>query len=310
MPIDQNRKKCQICSAYLFEEDDVVHCPTCGAPHHRDCWQTVGHCGLEELHGTEKQYSRRANAEPQEEKPQANPQDRVCPACGEKLDKETRFCPFCGRPAEGDLFSPETYGAAFSAAGTIKKDSEIAKGVTVHDAAKAVVANPLRYITKFITLDKKHKRSWNWAAFLLPGPWFAFRKMYRQSFVACAMQIIATIMLIPMSTALASLPSPEQAKNYFELAVYYSGYYEQIGLLPLVFGIGSLILNLAVRIISAVKADWIYKNRIVSAVREIKAADRDKEEEITKKLSGVSFIGFFVAFAAIEFLPSVILMFI
>lgn len=305
MPIDQNRKQCPICLAYLFEEDDVVHCPTCGAPHHRDCWQTVGHCGLEELHGTDKQYSAAAKEEPPE-----TPQGKVCPTCGEKLDETARFCPFCGRPAEGDLFSPETYGAAFSQAGAIKKDSEIDKGVTAHDAAKAVAANPLRYITKFITLDKKHKRSWNWAAFLLPGPWFAFRKMYRQSFVACAMQIISTVMLIPMNTAFASLPTPEQAQNYFELAAYYSGFYEQIGLLPLVFGIGSLILNFAVRIISAVRGDWIYKNRIISAVREIKNADRDKEEEVTKKLSGVSFIGFFVAFTAIEFIPSVILMFI
>ncbi len=309
MPIDQNRKQCPICLAYLFEEDDVVHCPTCGAPHHRDCWQTVGRCGLEELHGTDKQYCATAKEEPQEE-PQETPQGKVCPACGEKLDEGTRFCPFCGRPAEGDLFSPETYGAAFSQAGAIKKDSEIDEGVTVHDAAKAVAANPLRYITKFITLDKKRKNSWNWAAFLLPGPWFAFRKMYRQSFVACAIQIISTIMLIPMNTALASLPTPEQAKNYFELAAHYSGFYEQIGLLPLIFGIGSLIINLAVRIISAARADWIYKNHIISAVREIKNADRDKEEEISRKLSGVSFIGFLVAFAAIEFIPSIILMFI
>ena len=50
-------QSCPVCHAYLFDEDDVVICPVCGAPHHRDCYAHVGHCALEHLHGTDEQYS-------------------------------------------------------------------------------------------------------------------------------------------------------------------------------------------------------------------------------------------------------------
>ena len=62
---------CARCHAYLFPEDDIVYCPVCGAPHHRECYNELGHCALEELHGTDKQYDKAVAAE--EEKRAANP---------------------------------------------------------------------------------------------------------------------------------------------------------------------------------------------------------------------------------------------
>ena len=54
MSADLKGKTCGVCHAYLFPEDDVVFCPVCGAPHHRECYNKIGHCALEEAHGTEK----------------------------------------------------------------------------------------------------------------------------------------------------------------------------------------------------------------------------------------------------------------
>ena len=42
---------CGVCHAYLFEDDDVVYCPVCGAPHHRDCYKSIGHCAYEAAQG-------------------------------------------------------------------------------------------------------------------------------------------------------------------------------------------------------------------------------------------------------------------
>ena len=47
---EQLKDKCAICGSYLFDDDDIVYCPECGAPHHRDCYNTVGHCGKEDMH--------------------------------------------------------------------------------------------------------------------------------------------------------------------------------------------------------------------------------------------------------------------
>ena len=43
MSQNENKISCAVCNAYLFEEDDVVYCPVCGAPHHRECYNSIGH---------------------------------------------------------------------------------------------------------------------------------------------------------------------------------------------------------------------------------------------------------------------------
>ena len=68
MGFDVKNKKCAVCEAYLFEDDDVVCCPICGAPHHRDCYSAVGHCGLEKYHGTDLQYKAEETEEVKNEK--------------------------------------------------------------------------------------------------------------------------------------------------------------------------------------------------------------------------------------------------
>ena len=56
MSLQIEGRKCVVCQSYLFEDDDVVFCPECGAPHHRDCYKSVGRCGVAHLHGTSEEY--------------------------------------------------------------------------------------------------------------------------------------------------------------------------------------------------------------------------------------------------------------
>ena len=58
MSFEEEKKSCSVCHAYLFDEDDTVYCPECGAPYHRECYNKLGHCALEEYHGTPEQYDR------------------------------------------------------------------------------------------------------------------------------------------------------------------------------------------------------------------------------------------------------------
>ena len=41
----------------------MVYCPECGAPHHRECYNSIGHCALEEFHGTDMQYDKLKRAQ-------------------------------------------------------------------------------------------------------------------------------------------------------------------------------------------------------------------------------------------------------
>lgn len=44
--------KCGLCDKIFQEQDDVVYCPDCGAPAHRECWQSEGECAYADRHGS------------------------------------------------------------------------------------------------------------------------------------------------------------------------------------------------------------------------------------------------------------------
>ena len=43
-------KLCPVCKTAFLESDDIVVCPDCGTPHHRDCYKALDHCGIREYH--------------------------------------------------------------------------------------------------------------------------------------------------------------------------------------------------------------------------------------------------------------------
>ena len=309
MSLDTKNQKCAVCSAYLFEEDDIVYCPVCGAPHHRDCYSAIGKCGLEEFHGTDKQYRREEPAsEPpvNDAPPKSNPFPKNCRSCGMPLDENSHFCGNCGRPSS---MNSAPFGASPFDAPPIDPKTPICDGVSAGDAAKVVRTNNFRYIPKFLKLGKEHKSSWNWAAFLLPHGWFAYRKMYKESIITTVLMIATVLMNIPFALALAQQPSPDSSMtNILQLGQYYSQYLGEIGLLPLLLSLAGSALTLAVRIISAIYGDYIYKQRVILSVSLIRKAE-DTEAAKTK-YSGTSFIGFLLAILATEFIPSIISLFL
>ena len=306
MSLNDKNQKCAVCSAYLFPEDDIVYCPVCGAPHHRDCYMHFERCGLEEFHGTDKEYRREVNEEePQEVKPgPKNPAHSggVCLGCGMNLEEGLPYCTNCGMPSGATPFGMPPFEP-------INKNAVIEDGVTVGDAANVVRNNSFRYIPKFLKLNSANKSSWNWAAFLLPNGWFAFRKMYKESIITTILMITSTVLFFPFTLAIDSLPlADESIKNYVQLGEYYAQFLGEIGVLPLLLSFFGLVLSLVIRIVSGIYGDYIYRQRVVQSCILIKQAE-DKEAA-TKKHSGTSFIGFFLAVLAIEFIPSLLSIFL
>ena len=59
---------------------------------------------------------------------------------------------------------------------------------------------------------------------------------------------------------------------------------------------------------SGIFADSIYKDKVFSSIKKIKASD-DPEQSL-RKLGGISTLGFLLAIAAVEFLPELIAIFL
>lgn len=50
--------KCPVCDKQFKKGDDVVVCPECGAPHHRECYEKEGHCHFADKHGADFSFER------------------------------------------------------------------------------------------------------------------------------------------------------------------------------------------------------------------------------------------------------------
>ncbi len=87
---------CDGCGAALREEDDIVVCPECGTPQHRECYKKNNRCVNGHRHAEGFEWS--ALGAPQAPMPlPANKQEDTlpCPSCGHRNDKNAKVCENC-----------------------------------------------------------------------------------------------------------------------------------------------------------------------------------------------------------------------
>ncbi len=312
MSLEINGDSCSRCHAYLFAEDDIVYCPVCGAPHHRDCYNALGHCALEQLHGTPQQYSRENNQKIEKENTEntatdsaksINSEDTVCKMCGESYNSSYPRCPECGAPNYSRISGYEN----FDFLGGVPADYKLSKNVTADNAKRFVANNPQRYIPKFAALNGKNRTSWNWMAFLFPCPWMLSRKMYKNGIVAGVLSVLATLLTYPLSKAIYALGIT--ASNYSELASVLTKNISSIGASVLAFAFLGLAFELAIRFISGFFGDYLYKKYTIESIEKINAESEDADYDYRKK-GGVSLIFFMIGLLAVQYLPSILVMFI
>ncbi len=301
MALNIEGQKCPICNSYLFAEDDVVFCPTCGAPHHRDCFKAVGHCGLEHTHGTDEQYDRlkktqdhNQTQQPQEPEQTQNPE--ICPNCKNRLTEDMLVCPYCGRPRNVKVFS-------FDLLGGVKPETDLGQGITANEAKDFVQVNTQRYIPKFEEL-KHRKFSWNWAALLFPHAWFLSRKMYKVGSLFIALSVAAKVCYIPLMKAMSTAVFSTTA----EYINYVFQNIDTFGKAPLLLALLGSVISFSASIIAALLADKLYKNHALNKIAELKNAE-DKNIKL-RKFGGVNIIAFTLGIIITTYLPEIISMFI
>ena len=95
---------CPVCGKPFQEGDDIVVCPECGAPHHRECYKSLGHCALQDqLHQEGLSWQNPNDQRPQHQAQRDGVQpdqngNIICPNCGLFCHEEDQFCPNCRFP--------------------------------------------------------------------------------------------------------------------------------------------------------------------------------------------------------------------
>lgn len=284
---EQQNLSCALCHAYLFEEDDVVYCPECGAPHHRECYNSTNRCALEQLHGTDRQYDilKRKSEKRKEENKKSNP-----------TKEESPF---------GTNFNGNIY---IDLLGGVPKDYLLDENVTANDAKNFVLSNTMRYIPKFAKLGKYNKISWNFLAFLFPCSWFLSRKMYKNGIIVGLLTVISSLFSLPFNNAIINL-GLANGTSYYEMAQSITSNLDKIGLSVILVAFIGMWLNLGLRLVCALFGDYWYKKHVVSTIQQLKTESEDLQSDFHKK-GGVNLILFILGYLAVQYIPLIISTFI
>lgn len=282
MPKYENYK-CPVCHKQFEKDDDIVTCPECGTPHHRECYKLVGHCVNEGLHKNEYSFL-------DAEKPTQSNSSQIYYSPDESADEQSddivneakAQSAHAEEQSNNDEAAQGTQ-SGFSPFQTIQlgmgeyaQKGEI-DGVSIADIASTIRNNAPRFISKFKQFsEKKKKLSWNWSAFFFGSFYLLFRKMYKQG-VAFFCLAISTI--IAGEAAILKL-----APKYIEAVQSFIGSYDRTNIstaeiekvmsapdamnaVKIVYIILGIILVL--RIIQAVFADYFYKNTVFSIIKNV-----------------------------------------
>ncbi len=203
---------CPVCDKKFTDEDDIVVCPVCGAPHHRACYQQEGHCAFEAQHikgHTWEPPKQEAHAG-QGQNQQNGASSMVCPSCGANNPPSGLFCQICGtplrktsdpagqwqwqppqqQPGPNPYANSNAYNASF---GGLSPDDQI-DGVSVRDLALYVGPNSHYFLPRFKQIAEHSGLSFNFSAFLFHFVYFFYRKMY---LIGTLLLLVAAMTFVP-----------------------------------------------------------------------------------------------------------------
>ena len=222
--MDYKGLKCSVCGKPFSENDDIVVCPECGAPYHRDCYAKVGKCVYTDRHGTPDAWK------PPQHTEENSGNVRRCPRCGAPNAKNALFCVHCGQPLSDENESPRStpfpyqnyqangrnpgnwnngqngmppqggypppngsippdYGFpfAYDPLGGVNPNEPV-EDIPAGDLAKFVQGNTQYYIPAFMGLSRFGRNRFNFSAFFFQGIWMLYRKMYKIGAIITVLQ--------------------------------------------------------------------------------------------------------------------------
>ncbi len=194
---------CTSCRSLIKEGEQVVVCPTCGSPYHKDCYAAEGRCINASLHESGESWQPESpSREFYEAYPEASPDNTesetvgvVCPQCGLTNQPGAVFCSQCGLPLDMQKATQSRGFGGFSPFGNIKREDPELDGVHLSDLGNYVGSNQFYFLPKFLRFAKtKSKFSMNWSAFLFPQLYFLYRKM---PIIGFGLLILSTLMAVP-----------------------------------------------------------------------------------------------------------------
>lgn len=314
--MNYDNQSCPHCGKRFAEGEDVVVCPVCATPQHRECWMQAGHCANDSLHASgfvwQKERETKTENPVTENSDSAvchicgseNPSDSLhCGNCGallgENADADSKKCSYCGTQNDSDAKHCKNCGAPLGMqngfftnnpylANTDIAPDELIGGNKAGDIAFYVQASSRRYLPKFKRFSKGKKLSFNFAAFFFAPYWFFYRKLYKAGAFFTVLFVTASLMLSGLTADISAAADEYLAKfNSFdyttateeEIAAFEEEMTKADSETMLRIRKPLLIVagvNVGMSLICALCADWLYYKKILADMKIINDSVRDE----------------------------------
>lgn len=169
--LNYNNVPCPVCKQPFSDSDDVVVCPHCGAPYHRECFKRTGSCVFQDKHKDGFIW----------ENPNLQTQSDSKQKEESKSDTDGRT-PFSVENAKSFFDYAE-----ISLHLNLKNDSmeEDLDGIKLKEYKEFVGQSAAYYVPEFKKISEKKQSRFNFSAALFSGVWLIFRKCYLLGAILC-----------------------------------------------------------------------------------------------------------------------------
>lgn len=301
-----NGTKCISCGETFQDNDDVVVCPECGTPYHRECYLREGQCINKSLHENGESWK------PEYENQNGNSSDSAdsvrCIRCGAENPPEGLFCNKCGMPLNENNDSSRPFnsingnqgygnqygrfngqaqnGFPFGGQMAFNKDSEI-DGVKLDDYSKYVGKNSIGLLSNFIRFGNfGGKIALNIAALIFPEFYFFYRKMYKHGIL---LMLLIFLLSIPSMIVLGQ-------SGVMDMTFLTTNFNLQSNNFTMIYSLCSYLM-MGVRFLSGFFGTYWYYKTAKSDITKIRKENSDEYaagQQIIAK-GGVSWVAVIVA---------------
>lgn len=263
---DYTGYECKACGNKFGQDDDIVVCPECGTPYHRECYLKNGKCVNVELH--EKKTSWKSSIQTKAEG------ELKCRRCANTLRSDQLYCDRCGAPTDYLLKSglqeqsdrmsengdQNIYGSNGQDSGIDRSfnpylinfsdplcgfnpEEDCGDGLTMRDIGNFVKTNTHYYLPKFKLMKTgRFKLSLNIPAMFFPEIYFANRKMV---LAAALVLILRTVVELPAAAVSMQMMLGDERTLQMFLQTFpaLTGYVEQFMSLNLNTDLFNMLYN-------------------------------------------------------------------
>ena len=311
--------KCISCGEKFKQGDDIVVCPDCGTPYHRDCYKKEGKCINIDLH------ERGGSFKTTFEAPEIDGEKIRCPRCGADNTSLTLFCEKCGMPLSMSQQSPQNgsqpddgqqpkYFGGFSSQPFQVNFSDPLCGLNpeeefedakLSELSDFVGTNTFYYLPMFKRIkETNHKLTWNFSAMIAPVTYYAYRKMYLLMILTFLFKLV-----IYVPTFIVMLSTVNLGDNF--LTQFVQSFDLKSSSFNLVSNL-TYFLSYAVMFATGAFSNWFYYRHAIHKIKKLKEAEKATSDKIkakggTSNLSMILVLTSPFIFGAITFVVSTII---